>query len=247
MAELRRLLVDPARLEGLRSDEQLLPLDQEECHYLRRVLRKREGDSVALIDGRGHLWHAQLEQGQTLRLSDGVENPHDEEPMPSPKLGLAVALVRRGTDDWLRMATELGVDVFQPLQADRCTSQAERRPNRWQTVVREATEQCERLWMPELRDACPLEHWDPGPSVRVGIAVSRSAGSLGLDEWMLKAGDPLDTWLVVGPEGGWTQAEVDRALNKGWEPVAMGPTILRTSTAAVRAAVSLVSWRSLSS
>ena len=246
MAELRRLLIDPARLEGLRSDEQLLHLDQEERHYLRRVLRKREGDSVALIDGRGHLWHAQLERGQALRLSDGVENPRDEEPMPSPKLGLAVALVRRGTDDWLRMATELGVDVFQPLHADRCTSQAEHRPKRWQTVVREATEQCERLWTPELRVACQLEHWDPGPSVRVGFAVSRSDSSQRLDEWLLKSQDSLETWLVVGPEGGWTATEVDRALNKGWEPLTMGQTILRTSTAAVRGAVSLVSWRSLS-
>ena len=246
MAELRRLLIDPGRFDGMHVHEQRLLLRPEERHYIKRVLRKRDGDLVALIDGRGHLWHAKLEQGDALRLSDGVDHPQEETGLPVPKLGLAVALVRRGTDDWIRMATELGVDVFQPLLANRCTAQAELRPKRWQSVIREATEQCERLWMPQLETPCDLDQWNPGLHVRVGFAVTRAVTNQNLDVWLHKATAPVATWLVVGPEGGWTDAEIEGALNRGWEPVSMGPTILRTSTAAVRAAVSLVGWRSLS-
>ena len=246
MAELRRLLIDPGRLEDLKSAETPLILNQDERHYLRRVLRKRHGDSIAVVDGRGHLWRAELVQGDALRLEGDVWHPLAAVPRPTPRLGLAVALVKSGTNEWLRMATELGVDVLQPLQADRCTVQAELRPNRWQSVVREATEQCERLWMPELSKVLPVNHWDPGDCVRVGIAVARSCRAMSMDSWLRNAHDSRETWLVVGPEGGWTDQEIERALRMQWQPVSMGESILRSSTAAICAAVSLVRWRSLS-
>ena len=230
----------------LKSTDALLLLNQDERHYLRRVLRKRHGDSIAVVDGKGHLWRAGLEHGDALRLESDVGHPCTTVPMPAPKLGLAVALVKRGTDEWIRIATELGVDVLQPLRSDRCIVQAELRPDRWQSIVREATEQCERLWMPELNMMSPFNRWDPGPSARVGIAVARAQHGQNLDCWLNNNHELCETWLVVGPEGGWTDQEIERALKMQWEPVSMGEAILRTSTAAIRAAVDLVSWRSLS-
>ena len=118
MAELRRLLIAPDRLQ----DKTDVQLSSEEQHYLRRVLRLRLGDQVALVDGVGQMWIAELQSQGMLRRD---QRPAEIEARPCPRLGLALALVRRGFEDGLRMACELGVDVFQPLRCDRCVPQAE--------------------------------------------------------------------------------------------------------------------------
>ena len=124
VAELRRLLIEPNRLAD-RDINGILVLRKDERHYLRRVLRLRPGATVAVIDGRGRLLKGQLqEEGTLLRIiSDETASP-----AISPQLGLAIALVRHGMDDVIRMTCELGVDCIQPLQASRCTPQADYRP-----------------------------------------------------------------------------------------------------------------------
>ena len=143
VAERRRLLLSPDRLEVGGS----VLLNTEEQHYLRRVLRLRCGEQVDVTDGCGRLTLATLVEPQLLSL----DRPAQEiEPLQQPQLGLAVALMRRGMDEVVRMACELGIDRIQPLRCERCVPQAEHRPERWATIIREAVEQCERLWMPQL-------------------------------------------------------------------------------------------------
>ena len=170
----------------------------------------------------------------------------EDQPKSAPSIGLAVALVRRGMDDLLRMACELGVDCFQPLRTNRCTLQAEYRPERWLSILREAVEQCERLWMPELLPLADVKDWTPTGACDVAIAVARETGVPDLEQWLaskLQRSRPV--WLVVGPEGGWTDWEITDAVDRGWQPVNLGPTILRTSTAAVTGGVLLARWRDL--
>ena len=152
VAERRRLLLLPDRL----ADGGAVRLNSEEQHYLRRVLRLRCGGRVDVTDGCGRLWVASLSEPDLLQLDP---TPQQIEPSPQPKLGLAVALVRRGLDDVIRMACELGIDRIQPLRCERCVPQAEHRPERWSTIVREAVEQCERLWMPQLLELEGLSQW----------------------------------------------------------------------------------------
>ena len=72
--------------------------------------------------------------------------------------------------------------------------------------------------------------------------MTRSTGLPSLSEWLLKQTDEW-VWMVVGPEGGWDEAELAQFDDHPWQPVHMGNTILRSSTAAVRSAVELVHWR----
>tara|TARA_B100002051_G_scaffold237116_1_gene238762 strand:- start:1750 stop:2508 length:759 start_codon:yes stop_codon:yes gene_type:complete len=242
--ELRRLLVTPDRLNELCVNSRRLALNNDEQHYLRRVLRLRQGDSFCVTNGQGRLWMAQLHSDGHLSLINGLKQPMEDQPKSAPSIGLAVALVRRGMDDSLRMACELGVDCFQPLRTNRCTVQAEYRPERWQSILREAVEQCERLWMPDLSPLADVKDWIPTGPCDVAIAVARETGIPDLEQWLASKVQRIrPVWLVVGPEGGWTDLEITDAVDRGWQPVDLGPTILRTSTAAVTGAVLLARWR----
>ena len=249
MAELRRLLMAEERLWGAADS---LPLTADERHYLRRVLRLRPGDDFAVVDGLGHLWTAQLLDGEHLSLHQPLTHPLETAAAPSPRLGLAVVGVRRGMDEVMRMACELGIDCIQPLSSQWRTPQAEDRPDRWLTILKEAVEQCERLWMPELLPTMEAEAWwaRPGDGALKALAVTREQTLVGLRDfldrsWSTNSSGPLpdQTWIAIGPEAGWSPTEQNHAQRTGWTPVQMGPTILRTSTAAVTAAALLTNWR----
>jgi 16S rRNA (uracil1498-N3)-methyltransferase len=243
-------LVPPERLAACGGGE--LALEPPELHYLRRVLRLRPGERFGLVDGAGHLWSATLAAG-TARLEQPLQAPLRSEPPPLPLLQLAVALPRQDADVLLRMACELGIDRLSPLGAERSAAAAPLRPERQTAILREAVEQCERLWLPRLdppRPAAAALAAATGPGLRL-LATTRRAGLPSLEQCLSSAeragdGPAVDRPAVVvaiGPEGGWSPAEEQAAEEAGWQPVGLGGTILRTSTAAVAAAVLLAAWR----
>jgi len=249
VAERRRLLIDSRRLQCA-DDQRRFPLQEDESRYLRRVLRLKQGDLVDVIDGCGHLWMARLLDGHRLALCTEIESPSQSVVAPRPKLGLAIALIRRGMDDVMRMTCELGVDRLQPLQGQRCVPQAEHRPERWQSILREAMEQCERLWAPELTGVCAATDWweMPDQSDLRLLAVPRETAVPHLADLLAtRTSVHSSIWLAIGPEGGWTDQELAAAAAAGWVPVSLGDTILRSSTAAVAGVTTLSSWRRLRS
>ncbi|MFM7511877.1 MAG: RsmE family RNA methyltransferase [Cyanobium sp.] len=267
--EWRRLLVCPQRLAACAGRLELLA---EENHYLRRVLRLRGGEQLALLDGQGRLWTARLElvagrgrepQPPALAvLEQPLAEPLLVQPPPRPALELAVALPRLDADGALRMACELGIDRFTPLQAARSVLPPQRlKAQRLQTIVREAVEQCERLWLPQLAPeqvasqwfGCQLAELTGGAAAELRLlATTRRPGLVLLEDLLQAHPGPgaaltVPQWirLAIGPEGGWTGEEEDQAAAAGWLPVSLGDTILRTSTAAVLAAGWMAAWRRL--
>ena len=254
--ELRRLLIAPERISALTGGGQGLPwlaLEPQESHYLERVLRYRPGDRLALVDGVGQLWTAVLEPGQRLRLEQPPESPQRREAPSTLPLELAMAIPKRDADLVWRMATELGADRLQPLLAER-GAPGERCPlERWRGIVREATEQCERLWHPQLASPCGAGSWlgRPAPGITLLATTRRDALPLcsqrlqhlaeGASVTELAAG----VRLAIGPEGGWSPDEEEQAEAAGWHPVSLGESILRTATAAVAGVALLADWRAL--
>ena len=242
VAELRRLLIEPSRMAD-RDGDGCLVLRDDECHYLRRVLRLRPGAPVEVVDGRGHLWEGLLQEKGQLLLPGSC---HTTTPASTPQLGLAIALVRRGMDEVMRMACELGVDCIQPLKATRSTPQADYKPERWQLILKEAVEQCERLWMPQLLPLTSTGSWwtRPDSSDTLAIATTRLEGLPALEPWLQRQtpGNKC-IWLSIGPEGGWDPQEQAQALREGWSAVSLSEDILRSSTAAIAGVATLSNWR----
>jgi len=245
--EQRRLLIAPERLAGAAAQAgsgPRLPLDNAETHYLQRVLRLKSGDCFAVVNGVGQLWQAVLEPPHA-RLLTGLDQPAQAQPAPSPELQLAVALPRRDGELLVRMATELGIDRIQPLIAERSVAERWNR-QRSAVIVREAVEQCERLWAPQLGEPASAANWLSQPHGLRLLATTRRQHPPLLAEllpprWSQAADRSI--CVAIGPEGGWSPAEEELAFSLGWQAVGLGPTILRTSTAAVAAAAALCSWR----
>ncbi len=254
--EWRRLLIPPERLGPVEHAELLqVPLEQPETHYLRRVLRLRLGDRLAITDGAGRLWTALLAEaaegpGVVAELEQPLGQPLLEEPKPALALELAMAFPKRDGDLVLRMVCELGLDRIAPLLAERSVA-AELKHERGMGILREAAEQCERLWLPELVPLRPAAACLGQAPAGIGLlATTRRAGlpllAARLDELaasLESKPSPRVITLAVGPEGGWTEREEELAIAHGWQPVSLGPTILRSSTAAVAAATLLSHWR----
>ena len=248
--ELRRLLIPPGRLQaaaariGLEQAGWLVELEPAEAHYVARVLRFRRGDRLALINGEGQLWTATVEQPAVLKLEQPLDQPLERASRPSPAITLAMAVPKRDTELVWRMATELGASQLQPLLANRGVVRGELPLERWRTIVREATEQCERLWLPQLAEPVEALAWlsSPGPGPAL-LATTRQAALPTLPELLPSLlqerlpnptdQNPSELRLAIGPEGGWSSEEEEAALAAGWQPMSLGSSILRTSTAAV--------------
>ncbi len=200
-------------------------LDEPTRHHLVRVLRLRDGAPVTATDGRG-TWRACTLRGGALEV--------DEAPVASarrdPPVTIAVAPPKGDRLDWLvAKCTEVGVDRIVLLDAARSVvrwpaDRAERQLERLRRVAGEAAMQSRRVWLPEVS----------GPVAAVAVLADAVAAEPGG-----RALTSDDTTIAVGPEGGWSPAELDAA----GEVVTLGDTVLRVETAAVAAAVLMTSRR----
>ncbi len=240
LKDLPRLVIAPQQRDAAGN----LTLTGPQQHYLQRVRRLRGGDPFLVLDGSGGLWLAQW-QPQGSRLVGRVETQSRELPI-SIHLGMAV-VKGPGLDEVFRQVTELGVARITPLLTERTVlDPGEGRQERWHKIVQEAAEQCERLRWPQIDPPTAWQDWVAHLQAPWwGIAVTRQAAPM-----LLQALPPASALaaapqgaphvaIAIGPEGGWTAAELDQAQRRGGVPVSLGPTILRATTAAV-VAVALI-------
>ncbi len=250
MAELRRLLINPERLRAEIRFDRTMRINPEELHYLHRVLRLRNGDLILVVDGVGNLWEAKLQGDDFIKLVSDLESPCQRISRAKPLIGLAVVLPKKGFDDVLRMSCEIGVDIFQPLVSQRSVVRVEgkTRTKRWEMIVREAVEQSERLWSPEIARVMHIQDWlnqkNRVKNELFAFASPRMLKQNDLRLWLNDFTEGIDQiWLAIGPEGGWTDEELQLAKKVGFVEVQLSNFILRTSTAAVVASESMVFWR----
>jgi len=232
MAEQRRLIISPNRLLDF---DKPLPLSPGELHYLQRVLRLKSGAGFNICDGHGTIYQANL-------CPDGDAQLIKKEtliPQIKPCLQLFFGLFRRDLEVMLRMATELGVDQLHPLQADYSLLEpGGQRQERWNSIIKEATEQSERAWLPQLaglQNAAIALTKPAAVEVCRWIGVTREAGAPPLEKLLTRenAINASHWQLACGPEGGWSSTERELAAAAGWQAVSLSPTVLRCSTAAI--------------
>ncbi len=210
-------------------------LDAAQAHYLRHVLRLERGAPVALFNGRDGEWRAVIEGFGKEACAVKIER-RTREQRPEGDLWLAFAPVKRARIDFLvEKATELGVSALQPVLTER--TQVERvNLERLRANVREAAEQTERLTLPDVRDPLPLQRAiDLWPAGRRLLLCDESGSSPGIAS-ALRAEQPSAWGVLTGPEGGFTERELDGLRKLPFVcAVGLGPRVLRADTAALAA------------
>jgi len=204
-----------------------------------RVLRLREGDQVVLFDGKGHAAPARLKS-----VGDEVvcqaERPRASETKRARVVLLLAVPKGSKLDDCVRMATELGVDEVALMLTDRTVPRWDRkrersRVDRLTRIASEAAAQCERNDVPVIHGPEPCAAWlDAMPGNAAGVVFgARAQGALAFD------GTPEQVWCAVGPEGGFTDAEIASFEEAGFAVASLGTWVLRVETA-VPAALTIV-------
>ena len=211
-------------------------LDGPEGRHAATVKRLREGEGLLLADGRGGLAHAVVTAAGKDALQLEVVDRRTVA-APAPRVLLAQALVKGDRGELaVELATEAGVDAVLPWRAARCVARWEAGPRgdmalaRWRTTAREAAKQARRAWVPVIEE--------PVTTAALARRVAQARGALVLHEsaagGLASVDLPTDgdLLLVVGPEGGIADDELDALVAAGARAVRLGPEVLRASTAA---------------
>lgn len=207
-------------------------LSGPEAHHAAVVRRVRAGEEVTLGDGRGVWLAGVVESVQPKRVVVSVATRR-ELPPSAPRIALVQALAKGDRDELaVQAATELGVDEIVPWQSARSVSRwdaakAEKGRSRWQTIAREAAKQAHRAWLPEVAPLASTRDL-AGRAAASRVLVLEPTADARLTALDL---DERELVLVVGPEGGIAPEELALLRDAGAEPVRLGDTVLRTSTA----------------
>ena len=212
-----------------------LALDHAQSHYLASVMRQAVGDEVLLFNGRDGEWRSSVtavtKRAVAMRAV-ALERPQTT----SPDLDLVIALVKRGRlETIVEKAAELGARRVRLVQTER-TNADRARVERLTAIATEAAEQTGRLDVPQIAEPVKLAKLIQGWDVGRRLLFCDEAGDAAPILEALK-GQPAGPWaILIGPEGGFSQAEraTLRALPHA-VPASLGPRILRADTAAISA------------
>jgi 16S rRNA (uracil1498-N3)-methyltransferase len=232
-------LVDDA-LTALPGDT--VTLTGAEAHHAAVVRRVRTGETVTVGDGRGAWLTATVTSATPKAVDLHVESRRDTA-RPARRVVLVQALAKGDRDELaIQAATELGADEIVPWQASRSVSRwdaakAAKGVARWTSIVREASKQAHRDWVPGVADPVSTAQL----ARRSGtLLVLEPTAAEALSE--VELDDTGDIILIVGPEGGISPDELTALTAAGARSVRLGSTVLRTSTAGP-AALAVVSTR----
>ncbi|HEY9705578.1 MAG TPA: 16S rRNA (uracil(1498)-N(3))-methyltransferase [Allocoleopsis sp.] len=241
MKELQRIAIASEQIENNHIN-----LTSEQNHYLTRVLRLKKGGKFIAI--------APESQWLLVTLKDDLNQGEIEEILTINKelprdIILIVALPKNGFDDIVRQTTEIGVNTIIPVISERTLLKpSKEKILRWQKIAQEASEQSERQMIPQILEPMSFkESLKLFPDINQYICVTRGNYPHLLTcmqqkyDNMNKEQIPLPIIIAIGTEGGWSDQEVNLAIEHGFQPVSLGKRILRTVTAPLVALSIIVS------
>ena len=221
---MQRITITPNQIQ----DKQIT-LTSEQQHYLYRVLRLQKGDKFIAMDGIGKWWLSQLDNTNALILHQLTV-----ETELSVAVTLMVALPKgNGFDDVVRCCTELGVTCIAPVIGDRTLLKPSfQKLERWHRIAREAAEQSERTKIPQILEPVAFSKSVVSfTNFEKYICVARGDSPHLLH--CLQNQDHQQVVIATGAEGGWTEKEIEIALQNDFKTASLGRRILRAVTAPI--------------
>jgi len=222
----------------LTSSSSEIKFSREESKHIAKVLRKKEGDLLHITNGKGVLFEAEINYANPNQCVATIISSSEQTKKPY-QIHLAVAPIKMNDRyEWfLEKATEIGVDQITPIICDH----SERKVikiNRFERIIQSAMKQSQQCFLPKLNPAQSLSDFLKQTNTdQLLIAHCENTNKQSLK----KAVTPLtNVTMLIGPEGDFSTREIKQALDKGYIPVTLGETRLRTETAAIVATHSIV-------
>jgi 16S rRNA (uracil1498-N3)-methyltransferase len=215
----------------------LVKLSPEAANHVGKSLRLRAGDALVLFDGQGGEYEAAVLRMDRERVDVKVGAYRDTDRESPLAVGLVQGLPEADKMDWIvQKAVELGVAWIQPVVCDRSVvrlsgDRAARREAHWQRVAIAACEQCGRNRVPQLRPPLAFRDWAAQPSDACRWMLAPGAA----EPLFAQAAPSGAVEILVGPEGGLSEREIDIAALVGFTALSLGPRVLRTETAPLAA------------
>ncbi len=224
---MHRFFVDKDRIPVITGSD---------VHHIRDVLRLKAGDELKMLDGTGTVYSAKISEIKKERVICDILSSRNEEKTPEVKVTLAQCLPKAKKMDLIvQKCTELGAQRIIPVLSERSIPRSGKL-ERWKKIAKEAAEQSGRSFIPEIS---PLTKFED-------LLKMKNEFDLALIPWELEKRTTLKKVLtthhpnhlttiliLIGPEGGFSRDEVERARSAGFIAVSLGPRILRTETAAM--------------
>jgi 16S rRNA (uracil1498-N3)-methyltransferase len=219
--------------------DQMISFPDEMAHQIRHVLRMESGNSVVVLDNVGSAYEVVLTAVTRQSVTGRVQTKQDVDGEPAVNLTLFQSLTKRDKFEWiLQKGTELGVTTFVPVVTNRSIVQdCKIKPNklvRWQKIVTEAAEQSQRGRLPVVQKPQRLQYaFADTQSFDLSLIAWVAETNQSLSSVLNKNSPPKHVALFIGPEGGFSEGEIENGRIHNIIPFTMGKRILRTETAAI--------------
>lgn len=223
--------------EDITSTAAQYELSEESRKHVVQVLRMREGETIQLTDGKGHLYTALIQVADKKQcLVQITAGEYQEKPVRKVAIGISLLKNASRIEWFLEKATETGISTIIPLLCKR-TERQHFRYDRMRTIVISAMLQSKQVWLPDLQQPAEFEAVVEQQTQKQKLIAHCEEMQKSTITQLNMAQDVL---ILIGPEGDFTPAEIELALQKGYDPVSLGITRLRTETAGIVAAALLV-------
>ena len=235
---MHRFFVDPAE-----SGKDVIELSEREAHHGANVVRIREGERVAALDGKGSELACTVQSVSKRGVTLAVYQRNTIPPLPY-QLTLVQAIPKGKTMETIvQKAAELGAFRIVPIITDRTVTQideerSESKVEKWNWIAIDAIKQCGSAWLPKVSEPLkPSQYLASAERADLTLIASLQAGAkhprtIFRDFMQEKGRKPKTVSVWVGPEGDFTPAEINTVLAAGALPITLGPLVLRSETAA---------------
>jgi 16S rRNA (uracil1498-N3)-methyltransferase len=222
----------------------LIPLNERASHHLSRVLRVRKDDSIYLFNGREEFLSIvkEIHKKEVIVQIDRFEKKHSP---PKVSITLVQGLARGEKMDFIiQKAVELGVNCIVPVMTERSNvrldqERSDKRFAHWESVIVSACEQSSRIQLPKIMRPMSITKWLADNQSELSLVLTPYSG----EKQILSGVDlPTSICLIVGPEGGLSEKEIEAAVNAGFIEWNLGARILRTETAGIVGVSILQYW-----
>lgn len=234
---------------------------------IRNVLRLKKGSRIDVLDMHSKVYHCEIDELTPNVVRTKVISSATAQGDPPVDLIVGMAMIKGDRfETAVQKLTEIGVRRVVPVETKHCVVRADdttgdakrdagdsKKLQRWQAIAREAAEQCERASIPEINSPVKLAQFlsafTTGGTLDIAFICAERRKAQQLHHRLLneqvadkksKTSKRMQIGLLIGPEGGFTDDEVVSAENLGWQPVSLGPRILRAETAAIISAAEII-------